>query len=137
MPILTTEAGIENIQKATDDGSPSGNDTTPSNQATSAAGQGNSLTPVTTSNISGGSMGGTAASTGIGASSSPGKMGISSSNPTTAFIPLDATKPAFFELCVNGSKTRVALGEITLGDGTGRSNVRTDMELFSKPLTSD
>jgi hypothetical protein len=40
--------------------------------------------------------------------------------------------PAFFELCVNGSKTRVSLGEITIRDGLGKCRINTDMALFSE-----
>ena len=38
--------------------------------------------------------------------------------------------PAFFELCVNRGKSRIALGELQLVDGRGKKLITGDLELF-------
>ena len=65
----------------------------------------------------------------------------SASSPTiTALEPemttaLSAIMPAFFELCVKSSKTRISLGEIVINDSQGKSHIKSDMQLFSKMLS--
>ena len=51
---------------------------------------------------------------------------------STSMQQLSKTMPAFFELCVNGSKTRICLGEIIINDGLGNCCIKTDMQLFSE-----
>ena len=45
---------------------------------------------------------------------------------------LSSPVPAFFELCVNRSKTQISLGEIQLVDALGQERVKSDMELFGE-----
>ena len=45
---------------------------------------------------------------------------------------LPEAMPAFFELCVNGCKTRVCLSEIIINDGLGNCCIKTDIQLFSE-----
>lgn len=56
----------------------------------------------------------------------------SRSSSTLSTTNLQGGTLAFFELCVNGSKGRVSLGEIALQDGRGKCCIKTDMHLFSK-----
>ena len=66
------------------------------------------------------------------ASESVGKISERSSSRSVFEAKLCDAMPAFFELCVNGSKTRVSLGEIAIRDVQGRFCINTDMQLFSK-----
>lgn len=88
-------------------------------------------TPSTISNLSSNSSLGLGTTT----SSSPEDTQCETSHQENLKSTVDDRSSIFFELCVNGSRTRTSLGEIALSDDRGNHCVKTDMQLFSESLS--